>query len=72
MRLWQVILIGWAAMALVMLAFYFTQRRTKNAGIVDFVWATGVGGLAVFSAAVAPGAAPRRLLLATLAGIWSM
>jgi len=72
MRLWLVISIGWAAMALVMLVFYFIQRRTKNAGIVDFVWAAGVGGLAVFYAAVAPGAVSRRVLLATLAGIWSL
>jgi len=71
MKPWQVILTGWAAMALVMLVFYFVQRRTKNAGVVDFVWAAGVGGLAVLYAAVASGAPGRRILLASLAGIWS-
>jgi steroid 5-alpha reductase family enzyme len=71
MKPWQVILTGWAAMALVMLVFYLVQRRTKNAGIVDFVWAAGVGGLAVLYAAVAPGAPARRVLLVSLAGIWS-
>ena len=71
MKPWQVILSGWAAMALVMLVFYFVQRRTRNAGIVDFVWAAGVGGLDLFYAAVAPGVTARRILLASLAGIWS-
>lgn len=71
MKPWQVILTGWAAMALVVLVFYFVQRRTKNAGIVDFVWAAGVGGLALFYAAAASGAPARRILLASFAAIWS-
>ncbi len=65
-------LTGWAAMALVMLLFYFVQRRTRNAGIVDFVWASGVGTLAVFYAAASTGDVGRRVLLAALAGIWSL
>ncbi len=68
----QAILIGWAVMALTMLAFYFIQRRTRNAGIVDFVWAAGIGGLAVFYAVAASGDVGRRVLLAVLAGTWSM
>jgi len=72
MKPWHVILTGWAAMALVMLLFYFVQRRTRNAGIVDFVWASGVGALAVFYAAAATGDVGRRVLLAALAGIWSL
>lgn len=67
----QVILVGWAGMAVVMLVFYLFQRRTKNAGIVDFVWAAGLGALAVFYAAAADGGPARRLLLAILAGLWS-
>jgi steroid 5-alpha reductase family enzyme len=55
-----------------MLAFYFVQRRTGNAGIVDFVWAAGIGGLAVFYSAVASGDIGRRVLLAALAGTWSL
>jgi len=72
MKPWQLILIGWAGMALLMLLFYLVQRRTKNAGIVDFVWAAGVGALAVFYAAGASGAPERRFLLAALAGAWSL
>jgi steroid 5-alpha reductase family enzyme len=68
----QIILFGWAGMALVMLVFYFVQRRTENAGIVDFVWAAGVGALAVFYAAKASGDLERRVLLAALAGTWSL
>ena len=72
MRVWQAILTGWAVMALAMLVFYMVQRRTKNAGIVDFVWAAGVGALALFYAAVASGDGTRRVLLAVLAGTWSL
>ena len=66
MMLWQVILVGWVGMAVAMLLFYFVQRHTKNAGIVDFVLAAGVGVLAVFYATAASGAIERRILLASL------
>jgi steroid 5-alpha reductase family enzyme len=69
---WEVILIGWAGMALVMFVFYFLQRRTRNAGVVDFVWAAGVGTLAVFYAAAATGEPARRILLGGMAGAWSL
>jgi len=59
-------------MAVAMLVFYLVQRRTKNAGIVDFVWAVGVGALAVFYATAASGHEARRVLLAVLAGTWSL
>ncbi len=72
MILWQVILVAWVGMALAMLLFYFVQRHTKNAGVVDFVWAAGVGILAVFYAVVASGSPGRRILLAVLAGTWSL
>jgi len=72
MMLWQILLSGWAGMALAMLLFYFVQRRTRNAGVVDFVWAAGVGALAIFYAVAAPGSVPRRVVLATLAGVWSL
>ena len=69
---WQAILIGWAVVAAIMLFSWIIQRRTRNAGIVDVVWAAGVGGLAAFYAAVASGAPARRVLLAALAGTWSI
>lgn len=72
MEAWQVLLSGWAGMALAMLASYLVQRWTGNAGVVDFVWAMGVGVLAIFYASVASGDAARRILLAALAGTWSL
>lgn len=67
----RILLFGWGAMAVVMLLFYLIQRYTKNAGIVDFVWAAGVGALGIFYASVAPGNGPRNLLLGILVGLWS-
>jgi len=72
MRPWQAILTGYVAMAAVMAVFYCGQRRTKNAGIVDFVWAAGLGALALFYALVASGEVARRVLVAVLAGGWSL
>ncbi len=64
-------LIGWAAMAAVMVVLYFVQRRTRDAGVVDVGWSGGVGALAVFYALLADGEPSRRTLLAVLAGLWS-
>jgi len=68
----QILLIGWGSMAVIMLVFYIVQRHTRNAGIVDFVWAAGVGALAVFYASVAKGTVERKVLLCILAGVWSL
>jgi steroid 5-alpha reductase family enzyme len=72
MRYGQILLIGWASMAIIMLLFYVIQRRTRNAGIVDFVWAAGVGALAVFYASAAEGNTARNVTLGILAGVWSL
>lgn len=68
----QIMLIGWGSMTVIMLLFYIVQRKTRNAGIVDFAWAAGVGALAVFYASAAEGNAARKVLLAILAGLWSL
>ena len=39
------------------------QRRTRNAGVVDVLWAAGLGGLALAHAALAEGWLPRRVLV---------
>ncbi len=66
------ILIGWAAMAVVMAALWMIQRRTHNAGIVDIAWTFGVGVLAIWFAWGAEGGDPaRRTLIGVLAGVWS-
>ena len=67
----EMILTGWAAMAVVMLLAYILATTRRDAGIVDVTWAAGVGGLAVFFAIVADGDPIRRALVAALAGLWS-
>jgi steroid 5-alpha reductase family enzyme len=68
---WSLILSGWMAVALLMVALWFIQRRTGNAGIVDIAWSAGVGLLAVWFAWGADGLGGRRMLVATLAILWS-
>jgi len=50
---------------------WLVQRRTKNAGIVDLVWASSLGIMAVAYATTADGWLARRILVACLAGLWS-
>lgn len=67
------LLIGWLAMALVMAAVWFLQRRTGDAGVVDVAWTFGVGALGA-TYAILGGGAPgeRRALVATLVAIWAL
>jgi steroid 5-alpha reductase family enzyme len=59
-------------MAVVMALLWLAQKRPGDAGIVDVVWALGVGMLSVFYAAFSAGLAERRILIALLAGIWAL
>lgn len=72
MTTWTLWLVGWAAMAVVMALLWLAQKRTGDAGIVDVVWALGVGLLSVFYATLADGLPERRILIALLAGIWAL
>lgn len=56
--------------AVVMLLAWLWQRRTRNAGVVDVVWAAGMAGSAVYYAVAANGAALPRSLVALLGGAW--
>jgi steroid 5-alpha reductase family enzyme len=53
-----------------MAVLWAIHLRIRNAAIVDFGWAFGLALLALWYAAVGPGYAPRRWLMATLAGLW--
>ena len=64
-------LAGWAVAALLMLLAWAVQLRTRDAGVVDFTWAAGLGLLALGYALSADGDALRRTLVAVLAGGWS-
>ncbi len=70
MNVWLVILIGWVVVAAIMLALWFVQRRTHNAGIVDIAWSFGTGLMAVWFAWGATGYAPRKMIIAILGGLW--
>lgn len=54
-----------------MSAGWLWQRRHDNAGIVDVLWALGVGLGAVLIALTGRGAATPRILLAILGGLWA-
>ncbi len=64
----------WVALGAVamMLAGWGWQRRQRNIGIVDALWALGVGSSAVVLAAGGTGALPARLALALFGGLWGL
>lgn len=66
---WQ-LLIVWTLAAAMMSLGWRWQRTHANAGIVDVLWAAGVGGSAVLLAITGSGAPWTRLLLAVLGGLW--
>ncbi len=51
---------------------WLRQRRTRNAGIVDVLWAASLGLLALAYAVLGDGWEPRRALVAGMAGLWSL
>ncbi|HET6554306.1 MAG TPA: DUF1295 domain-containing protein [Dyella sp.] len=58
-------------MAVIMTLGWTWQRRQRNAGIVDVLWAAGLGAAALLIAATGRGALLPRALLALLGGAWS-
>jgi len=66
------VLSGWLVMAAVMIALWVVQRARRDAGVVDVGWAAGLGLLAVLYAVLAAGPPLRRLLVAAMAGAWSL
>lgn len=51
---------------------WLLQLRTRNAGLVDAVWAWTLGGLAAFYATVGSAPEGTRLLLALMGGLWGL
>ena len=72
MAIVETVLLGWLAACVFMAGFWLLQLRTNDAGIVDVVWSVGVGILACSFAWQADGLVERRILIATLAGIWAL
>jgi steroid 5-alpha reductase family enzyme len=72
MRIGLGLLALWLLMVAVMCGGWVWQRRRRNAGIVDVLWTAGLGAAAVLFAATGGGALAPRVLLAILAGAWSL
>lgn len=68
----RAVLLLWALAALAQGAGWWWQRRHANAGIVDAIWAFGVGAGAVLLAALGDGAPLPRIALAVLGGAWGL
>ncbi len=66
------LLFGWVLMAATMAVLWLVQRARRDAGVVDVGWTAGLGMLAVLYAAAGTGDPKRRLLVAVMAGGWSL
>ncbi|HEX7910841.1 MAG TPA: DUF1295 domain-containing protein [Paraburkholderia sp.] len=64
------IAIAFAALIASFTAVWLVQLRTRNAGMIDPVWAATLGTVAVFAAAVAAGDPVNRLFVAVCGGLW--
>ena len=60
----------WCLAAGAQTAAWAWQWRTRNAGIVDVVWAAGLGSAAILLATLGNGAPVVRAMLAALGGAW--
>jgi steroid 5-alpha reductase family enzyme len=69
MPIWPILTV-WAAASVGMLLGWLVQLRTRNAGIVDVIWALGMGSSALFYATVGDGSLIARLGVAMLGGAW--
>jgi steroid 5-alpha reductase family enzyme len=65
------LLLGWAALALLMTGLWLRQLQTHNATSVDAAWSVGLGLLALGYALFTDGAPGRRLLVGALAALWA-
>lgn len=72
MNAWAMVASLWAIAAVAMSLGWWWQRRHDNAGIVDAIWAGGVGFGAVFYAALGPGDVAVRVVLALCGGAWGL
>lgn len=66
----QLLVLG-LIMVVLMSAGWAWQRRWRNTGIVDAVWAAGVGLGAILMAVTGSGGTPPRLLLGGLGAVWA-
>ncbi|ALS64280.1 DUF1295 domain-containing protein [Pandoraea apista] len=67
-----VVIIAFAGTCVAMLAAWDYQRRTRNAGMVDPVWAATLAGVAVLAASLGGGHAANRLFVGVAGGLWGL
>lgn len=72
MNSWIQLAVLWLLAALMMILGWLWQRPRSNAGIVDALWAGGVGGSAVLFALFGDGGLWPRVILAVLGGLWGV
>ncbi|MGE5234824.1 MAG: DUF1295 domain-containing protein [Acidobacteriota bacterium] len=67
-----IIVWSWLTVAVMMAVLWLVQKATDDAGIVDVGWSAGLGVIAVLAAFLLDADPSRRLLVALLAGVWSL
>ncbi|HEY5970749.1 MAG TPA: DUF1295 domain-containing protein [Pseudoxanthomonas sp.] len=72
MNVAQDLLLVWLLAASAQTLGWWWQQRRRNAGIVDAIWAAGVGAAAVLMAVLGDGALLPRVALAALGGVWGL
>jgi len=70
MNVWRSMAVLWVIAALMMTLGWRWQCRHGNAGIVDVLWAAGLGGGAVLMAVLGGGSLGPRAVVAVLGGLW--
>ena len=68
----NLLLLVWAMAATLQTAGWAWQRQRNNAGIVDVLWAAGLGGAAILLAVLGDGGMMPRIALALLGGGWGL
>ncbi|MGY6252949.1 DUF1295 domain-containing protein [Paraburkholderia caledonica] len=64
--------LAFAGLVITFVGVWVVQLRTRNAGMIDPVWAGTLGGVAVFVAAAGPGASLNRAAVALSGGAWGL
>lgn len=72
MNPWFALLIVWLLAVLMMAMGWRWQQRRSNCGIVDVLWAAGLGGAAVLLAILGDGAPAPRVALGVCGGLWGV
>lgn len=72
MPAWSLILTALAGLCFAFAALFLICRRLDNYGFVDVAWSYAFALLATYYAAFGSGWLPRRVILATMAGLWSL